>query len=267
MSTAEGKGTEQKSTGREEFGKFLAELRKEKGYTQKELAENLFVSNKTISKWETGNGMPDVSMLLPLSKLLGVTVTELLECRRLEMDAPVPPQNVERLLQKAIYMSEETPQELLARRKRRGILYAAWTLLSILEILAMQALGVRLASDIKTSLGVYEFLFVLFGAWFWIFIKERLPAYYDENKISHYTDGIFKLHLAGVRLNNKNWPHIVKAGRVWTAAAALLMPVLCLVWQYALTPVGLEYEGKYGILTLVLGSLFVSVLAAAKRNQ
>lgn len=38
---------------KEKFGEFIAELRKEKGYTQKELADKLFLSNKTISKWET----------------------------------------------------------------------------------------------------------------------------------------------------------------------------------------------------------------------
>ena len=44
----------------EKFGKFLTEIRKEKQMTQKELADNLFVSDKTVSKWECGNSMPSV---------------------------------------------------------------------------------------------------------------------------------------------------------------------------------------------------------------
>lgn len=43
------------------FGSFIAELRKEKGMTQKELAEKLFVSDKAVSKWETGGSIPDVA--------------------------------------------------------------------------------------------------------------------------------------------------------------------------------------------------------------
>ncbi len=47
-------------------GKFIAQLRKEKNLTQKELADKLGISDKTVSKWETGNGMPDVSLLQSL---------------------------------------------------------------------------------------------------------------------------------------------------------------------------------------------------------
>ena len=66
---------------REKFGEFLAELRKEKGIKQKDLAEKLYVSDKAVSKWETGHSIPDVSLLVPLAEILGVTVTELLECK------------------------------------------------------------------------------------------------------------------------------------------------------------------------------------------
>ena len=45
----------------EKFGKFLTEIRKEKQMTQKELADKLFVSDKTVSKWECGNSMPNVA--------------------------------------------------------------------------------------------------------------------------------------------------------------------------------------------------------------
>ncbi|MDP4118935.1 MAG: helix-turn-helix transcriptional regulator, partial [Bacillota bacterium] len=60
----------------------IKRLRENKGYTQKQLADKLMVSNKAVSKWETGRGLPDISFIEPLSKVLGVTVTELLsgEC-------------------------------------------------------------------------------------------------------------------------------------------------------------------------------------------
>ncbi len=56
---------------KESFGQFLAQHRKEQGMTQKQLAERLFVSDKAVSKWERGLSLPDVSLLLPLSQLLG----------------------------------------------------------------------------------------------------------------------------------------------------------------------------------------------------
>lgn len=68
---------------KENMGVFLQEIRKGKGLTQKELAEQIGVSDKTISKWENGNSEPDTSMLLPLCKALDITVNELLSCERI----------------------------------------------------------------------------------------------------------------------------------------------------------------------------------------
>ena len=68
-------------------GRFIAELRKQKGYTQKDLAEQLAVTDKAVSRWETGKGLPDTSLLKPLSELLGVSVGELLAGERMEAEA------------------------------------------------------------------------------------------------------------------------------------------------------------------------------------
>ena len=64
------------------IGKFIASERKRKGYTQRQLADILEISDKTISKWERGNGFPEVSLLLPLCNELGITVNELLSGER-----------------------------------------------------------------------------------------------------------------------------------------------------------------------------------------
>ena len=63
-------------------GKLIAELRKEKGLTQKNIADALGISNKTVSKWECGNGLPEVSLMLPLCEALGITVNDLLSGER-----------------------------------------------------------------------------------------------------------------------------------------------------------------------------------------
>lgn len=65
------------------IGRFIAELRKEKGYTQEKLGEILRVTNKTVSRWENGNYMPDVEMLSLLSKEFGVSINELIVGERL----------------------------------------------------------------------------------------------------------------------------------------------------------------------------------------
>lgn len=63
-------------------GKFIAEMRRKQALTQRQLAENLNISDKTVSKWECGNGMPEVSLMLPLCDALHINVNELLsgEC-------------------------------------------------------------------------------------------------------------------------------------------------------------------------------------------
>lgn len=60
-------------------GRFIAQRRKEKHMTQKELADRLGITNKAVSKWETGQGMPDIGVLLDLARLLDVSVEELLQ--------------------------------------------------------------------------------------------------------------------------------------------------------------------------------------------
>ena len=60
------------------IGRFIAARRRERGMTQRELAEALGLSNRTISKWECGDGLPDLANILPLCELLGVTADELL---------------------------------------------------------------------------------------------------------------------------------------------------------------------------------------------
>ena len=68
------------------IGKFIKQLRKEKGLTQIDLADKLMLSDKTVSKWETGNGLPDVSLMVPLTEILGISVNELLSGERLSGD-------------------------------------------------------------------------------------------------------------------------------------------------------------------------------------
>ena len=60
-------------------GEIIKRLRENKNITQKELADKLYISDKTVSKWETGKGFPDISLLEPLASTLGISVIELLD--------------------------------------------------------------------------------------------------------------------------------------------------------------------------------------------
>ena len=70
----------------ERIGKFISELRKEKSMTQYQLAEKLGVTDKSISRWENGKTMPDLSMLTILSRELNVEISELLNGRRMNKE-------------------------------------------------------------------------------------------------------------------------------------------------------------------------------------
>ena len=63
-------------------GSFLKELRKERDITQEQLAEKLNVSGRTVSRWETGSNMPDISILVELAEFYGVSIPEIIDGER-----------------------------------------------------------------------------------------------------------------------------------------------------------------------------------------
>ncbi|WP_455544515.1 helix-turn-helix domain-containing protein [Intestinibacter sp.] len=70
----------------EKIGKFIAECRKEKGMTQAQLAEQLGITNRAVSKWENAKCMPDVSVMISLCEILNISVNELLSGEKLSMN-------------------------------------------------------------------------------------------------------------------------------------------------------------------------------------
>ena len=250
---------------KEAFAAFVAQQRKEKGWTQKDLADRLFVSDKAVSKWERGLSLPDISLLIPLADCLGVGVAELLEGKRTEN--PAEAENVEILVKKALSLAEEDPEQAKRQRNERTLLFAGTALVSVL----MYALGSWLLGRGGygggwSSLLVYEVLGLIFGAYFWCFMKEKLPAYYDENRIEFYADGFLKINFPGVSFNNTNWPHMVKTFRVWSIVTILVVPLLNII--LTLLPMGGEAQlaCQMGTLAVFLVSLFLPVYLAAGRE-
>lgn len=132
------------------FGHFLAQLRREKGMTQKELAATLYVSDKAVSKWERGLSVPDISLLVPLAEQLNVTVAELLQGRRVEEEQRFTREETEDLIRKALTFSAEPPERRQARTKKYLPVYVICCVLGVAEALAVWAAGL---ADIEGSAG------------------------------------------------------------------------------------------------------------------
>ena len=142
------------------IGKFISEKRKSKGMTQAQLAEKLGITDRAVSKWETGKSMPDVSLMLELCSLLGITVNDLLCGEVVSMEK----------------FNETTEKNLLemARQKEE----ADKRLLNI-EIVLMVTAGLFLLAMLLTAIFVIKqswISFVLIGSGFLTFVIASLFA-------------------------------------------------------------------------------------------
>lgn len=90
-------------------GIFIREIRKEKGFTQKELAEQLGITDKAVSKWERGINCPDISLLEELANLLDVTVLELIKGKRLTKENQIDDKDI---IDTMKYSRKNTIQEM-----------------------------------------------------------------------------------------------------------------------------------------------------------
>lgn len=253
---------------KEKVGKFIAELRKEKRMTQKELAACLKVSDKTVSKWETANGIPDISMLMPIADVFGITVTELLQGQRLAGSQKLDVTEVDALLKQTLQLSEEKKKALYQERRKNILPYFVCLGIGLFEVLVlylwrgMQGIGVCLPTIMAMAAG--------FGMYYTFFIKMELPSYYDENKIDYYTDGFMKLSVPGMYINNRNWSYVVRAGQkgmnvILTGYPAIRFALVCFLQERMGT--GLDMLELVIVLPLFFVCLFLPLVSAAKKHQ
>lgn len=113
---------------KEDLGTFIANNRKAAGMTQQELAEKLHVTNKAVSKWETGLSYPDITLLEPLADALSANVAELLACQKEETIEKSP------ALETLLAISEEDTRRKKKRTRR-------WLLLTALLIVLLAVLS------------------------------------------------------------------------------------------------------------------------------
>lgn len=209
---------------KKKFGAFVAELRKEKGYTQKELAEKLFISDKAVSKWETAVSIPDTSLLIPLAELLGVSVTELLMCQRVKKEEVMETGQVENIVKAAISMKEEKPLRAYKVKSQWPKIYLTALVLGGIGIVLNYLKG-TIAPTVYTAFP----LGAVFGIYFCFLVPLKLSGYYDENRISVFYDTFFRMNMVGTRFNNSNWPYVVLVSRVWSCAMIAVYPWISLM--------------------------------------
>lgn len=248
---------------KQKFGAFIAALRKEKKLTQRELAQQLCISDKAVSKWETGVSIPDVTLLIPLGDALGVTVTELLECRRMEHSEPMTAGQVEQIVQTTIRMSDEEEQPM--KKATRIGTYFGCVIGVVMELAFLNLRG--FTPDTWSECLQLSVLFGLFfGGYFMLFAKAKLPPYHDEYKINGMIQGAFRMNLPGLAFNNRNWPHILKAGRIWSMTVLVSYPLVYFFLYSYLPGFWAQYETAV-IVTLLLGGLFIPVYYVGKKYE
>lgn len=114
------------------IGKFIAENRKKKNMTQKQLAEKLGVTSKTISRWENGNYMPDISLLKPLSEELEITLNDLLSGEKVEKE-----QYQEKLEENIINTINYTNKKVIEKNNSIGLLLIIFGILGTITSMSI----------------------------------------------------------------------------------------------------------------------------------
>ena len=190
------------------IGKFIAECRKKNNLTQMQLAEKLNITDRAISKWENGKGMPDSSIMLDLCAELKISVNELLSGEMIDMKEY--DKKTEELLVKLAKQDEI---------KNKKLMTSMWTILItssifyvVILLLAVNTLekGILLGTIICIS----TMIFVTTG---FIALKFEVDAGYYECKICHhkfiptYKDVLFAMHMSTTRYlkcpkcNKRSW--------------------------------------------------------------
>ena len=188
-------------------GRFIAEQRKAHGMTQRQLAEKLSVSDKTVSKWECGNGLPEVSLMLPLCELLSINVNELLSGERLDADSYK--QHAEENMMKLIDERKENKRKLILE-----VVVLLITLLGSITLIMISGL-MEMETWLRITLIVIG-LVVMFGGIGVAAVLEMTAGYFECRKCGEYfvptktayimgMHTITRRHLKCPKCGKRNW--------------------------------------------------------------
>lgn len=181
----------------------------------------------------------------------------------MEIPESMNKEQTDTLVKKVIELSEE---ERAKRRKKNVLIYLLCVMISIAEFFIIYDIHAIIRNIELMPVFMIVLFSIGFGAYFWIFIKEKLPSYYDENKIGVYVDGILHMNMPGVVFNNNNWPYIVKALRGWSVFGMIIIPVIYWLYKSFVYPLGIFVDLTI-ILGFILGGLFIPVFILGRKYQ
>ena len=190
------------------IGKFIAQCRKNKKLTQADLAEKLSITDRAISKWETGKGMPDSSIMLDLCKELGITVNELLSGEMIEMKDY--DKKAEELLLEMKKQKEESDKRLLRIEIIMGLITVIMYMVLVMTVAFLQIEeNVQLLIILPATVLVILMCFVALKI-------EQVAGYYECRKCHHkyvptYNSVLWAMHVNRTRYmkcpncNKRSW--------------------------------------------------------------
>lgn len=177
-------------------GKFIAQKRKEKNMTQAQLAEKLNITDRAVSKWETGKGMPDTSIMTDLCNELSITVNELLSGESIKME-----NYNERAETMLLNMAKQEEQ------KNKNLMLAMWTLLftSLFAMLVLVFIITAVLPKGPLQLFLVLAVVILFLIPMFIGLKLEVNAgYYECRNCRHrfvpaYREVLWAMHMGTTR--------------------------------------------------------------------
>ena len=178
------------------IGKFIATCRKNKKLTQVQLAEKLNITDRAVSKWETGNGMPDSSIMLELCKELGITVNELLSGEVIKME------DYDKKAEENLIEMKKQKEE--ADKKMLKLEYVIGYLSSItFMILIFVASFIEMETWIRISLIIFGIITFVVGMHYCLKI-EQTAGYYECSKchnkyVPEYKSVFLAMHMGRTR--------------------------------------------------------------------
>ena len=116
---------------KERTGQLITELRKEKGLTQKQLADALNVTDKAVSKWERGLSFPDISLLEPIAQTLDISIMEILAGEKKSEDETITREEAQQMIKESVELSDE---EIRHKRERSRLIIIILVVITMLLI-------------------------------------------------------------------------------------------------------------------------------------
>ncbi len=178
------------------IGKFIAECRKKQNITQMQLAEKLGITDRAVSKWETGRSLPDSAIMLQLCDILKITVNDLLSGEVVIMEDYN--KEMESNLIEMVRQKEQADKRLLSVEVFIGI-----TATVVLLALIFVAAFVQMSNGLRITLIVFGFILFLAGC-FYALRMEQEAGYYKCAKCGHryvptYSSVLWAMHVNRTR--------------------------------------------------------------------